>query len=145
MTPRVFKYPVPIADEARILMPEWAQILSVAFQGPQLMLWAIVDPDAPKQVRVLAIRGTGHPAAGLDGTEPAAFVGTAIHPGGLVFHIWDRGEPDPPETVAGADAPDVWCDAIPPGGYVCGVCRTPTESEPCAEHQPNATTGGADR
>ena len=34
-----------------------------------------------------------------------------------------------------ADAPNVWDDGLPPGGYVCAACGQPTESEPCAEHQ----------
>jgi hypothetical protein len=36
------------------------------------------------------------------------------------------------------DAPSVWSDAILPGGYVCGTCEAPVESEPCREHQPIA-------
>jgi len=35
-------------------------------------------------------------------------------------------------------APDVWMSYPLPGGYVCGACGMPTESEPCAEHQPEA-------
>lgn len=49
--------------------------------------------------------------------------------------------PDPdPDPVADVveDAADVWDGSIPPGGYVCFVCKTPTESEPCQEHQPIA-------
>lgn len=34
------------------------------------------------------------------------------------------------------DAPDVWDASLPPGGYVCGTCGGPVESEPCREHQP---------
>jgi hypothetical protein len=37
-----------------------------------------------------------------------------------------------------ADARDVWDGSVAPGGYVCATCGTPTESEPCAEHQPDA-------
>ena len=37
-----------------------------------------------------------------------------------------------------ADAPDEWIVAFGIGGYVCADCGTPTESEPCAEHQPAA-------
>lgn len=32
-------------------------------------------------------------------------------------------------------SPDVWSGDLAPGGYVCGECGQPTESEPCAEHQ----------
>lgn len=35
-----------------------------------------------------------------------------------------------------ADAPDQWVLADWVGGYVCSACQTPTESEPCPDHQP---------
>jgi hypothetical protein len=44
--------------------------------------------------------------------------------------------------IAARDYPNVWSDDLPPGGYVCGECGQPTESEPCAEHQPLAAAGG---
>jgi hypothetical protein len=40
------------------------------------------------------------------------------------------------------DAPDVWDGSLPPGGYVCGGCGQPTESDPCREHQPRAWREG---
>lgn len=36
-------------------------------------------------------------------------------------------------------APQVWDDSVPPGGFVCSVCRTPVESEPCPEHGEQVT------
>jgi hypothetical protein len=45
----------------------------------------------------------------------------------------------PPVYTGAEDAPDVWAADVAPGGYVCGVCRTPVESEPCPTHQPRAT------
>lgn len=33
---------------------------------------------------------------------------------------------------------EVWDSSVPPGGYVCAVCRIPVESEPCAKHNPAA-------
>ena len=62
---------------------------------------------------------------------------------------------EPPEWVpeCGSDGfepansrsggPEVWSDAVPPGGYVCaapdpdrpdGICGMPVESEPCLDH-----------
>jgi|SRR5699024_1087424 len=35
------------------------------------------------------------------------------------------------------DAPDVFDPTVPPGGWVCGACGMPTESEPCRTHQPH--------
>lgn len=37
-----------------------------------------------------------------------------------------------------SDAPEVWSGEVPPGGFVCSVCGTPVESEPCREHMPLA-------
>jgi hypothetical protein len=39
-------------------------------------------------------------------------------------------------TVYGGDCPSIWDASIPPGGQICSVCGTPTESEPCEKHQP---------
>lgn len=54
----------------------------------------------------------------------------------------------PADDTAPPDAPDVWDHCTAPGGYVCGACGTPTESEPCSEHQPASTArmqnGGVD-
>ena len=50
-----------------------------------------------------------------------------------------------PETPL--SSPEVWSDAVAPGGYVCaapdrlqpgGICGMPVESEPCARHSPPA-------
>lgn len=41
------------------------------------------------------------------------------------------------------DAGDKWIVINGMGGYVCSVCETPTESEPCREHQPNAAAAAA--
>ena len=37
------------------------------------------------------------------------------------------------------DAPDIWSNDPPPGGYVCAACGVLTESGPCGEHQPAAS------
>lgn len=34
----------------------------------------------------------------------------------------------------------VWDDSVAPGGYVCGYCGTPVESEPCADHEAAPST-----
>lgn len=47
------------------------------------------------------------------------------------------------EADAKETAPEVWSDAVAPGGYVCaapdptrpdGICGMPVEDEPCSEH-----------
>lgn len=42
----------------------------------------------------------------------------------------------------------VWDSSVPPGGFVCNICRFPVESEPCADHGPDeddALEAGEDR
>jgi hypothetical protein len=87
----IHKYEVRIDDEFAIDMPKGARLLSVQTQGGIPFLWALVDTDAKQTLRTFALRGTGHPAGGLD-FEP--FVGTfQLNNGALVFHLFDLGEP----------------------------------------------------
>ena len=85
MTTTIFKYPVPIQDQPVIPLPVDAKILSVAEQDDLIYLWALVDTEAEFERRPFSLRGTGHPA---DGLENVPFIGT-IHYGSLVFHLWD--------------------------------------------------------
>ena len=58
---RVYKYPVPVADEFDLTLPQGAEILHVAVQNYRPQLWALVDPDAPREERRFEVRGTGGP------------------------------------------------------------------------------------
>lgn len=79
-------------DLARVEMPQGADVLSAGYQGSpvdgQFMIWAKVDPNAPKCQRMFTVHGTGHNANDTDG---AAFVDT-VFLGPLVFHVFDLGE-----------------------------------------------------
>lgn len=93
MSKAVYKYELPVDDEVSVLLPKGAEVLSVAFQRDTLCIWALVDTDTTiVGYRVFAIRGTGHPADGLGGhgALTTTFLGTAFHPLGLVFHVWER-------------------------------------------------------
>ena len=84
----VWKFEVPVADEVSVPLPTGAKLLSVAFQGNALCLWALVDPEKKvREPRYLRIAGTGHP---IEDVDPLAFIGTAHHPHGLVFHVFER-------------------------------------------------------
>jgi hypothetical protein len=50
--------------------------------------------------------------------------------------IAHRGRPL--SEVTARPTGEVWDDSVPPGGFVCAVCRIPVESEPCPEHGPKA-------
>lgn len=71
---------------------------------------------------------------GLDIYEPCPITGFGC---GSVDDSCDCCTPQQKAAAAG-DAPDEWVADLPPGGYVCSVCKTPVESEPCPEHQPRA-------
>lgn len=85
----VWKYKIPPQEEVAFQMPRQARILRVDFQGHDLCMWVMVDPEMPKVERRFSIRGTGQDAAGL---WWETYIGTAIHPTApLVLHFWERG------------------------------------------------------
>lgn len=77
------------------MMPAGADLLSVGFQGDDLVLWALVDPDAIAYPRPLAVLATGLPFP-VEG-RPLKHVGTAVHgatgggafPNGTVWHVFE--------------------------------------------------------
>lgn len=57
MSCRIFKYIVPA--NGPIELPAEAQILTVAMQQERMMMWALVDDEAPKEERRFIVFGTG--------------------------------------------------------------------------------------
>jgi len=86
----VWKFPLRVSDVQPVTMPAGARILHVAEQFGDLCLWALVDPDAPKETRVIAICGTGHPAPD-DGRHIGSVM---LHGSALVFHVFEAPRPD---------------------------------------------------
>lgn len=86
----IYKYAIHIGDDLAIPMPAGAQLLTVQCQRGLPCVWALVDDTAPIVHRKLAVRGTGHDCAGLEGSS---YLGTIrFNDGNLVFHVFDRGE-----------------------------------------------------
>lgn len=57
--------------------------------------------------------------------------------GALSGDRWNRNTVEEnfgPLVEVQPDAGRVWDGSVPPGGWVCAVCRTPVESEPCPAH-----------
>ena len=82
----IWKYPLRIKDDPTLSMPAGARVLCVQVQGDQPMVWAMVDPLKPTEVRRFRLAGTGHP---ID-TDPGRYVGTfQAHNGALVFHLFE--------------------------------------------------------
>lgn len=84
---RIFKYNLSICDKQFVEMPKCAQILSVAIQGNSVKMWALVDPDAEKEERLIICHGTGHDASDVTADM---FIGTILtYCDSLVFHFFD--------------------------------------------------------
>jgi hypothetical protein len=87
----IWKY--QLADEARqvVMMPSGAEILSVQQQHGDLQLWAMVDPDLPKQMRVFEIFGTGTtmPDLSSEGRVRRHVATVQTCQGMLVWHVFE--------------------------------------------------------
>lgn len=81
----VWKWPLVIGPQT-IEMPQGAQILTVQMQNGEPQLWALCDPDAPKENRHIAIYGTGHQVK----KNPGVYIETfQMLSGKLVFHAFE--------------------------------------------------------
>lgn len=82
----IWKFVIPPAGNRKsVEMPAGALVLSAAFQGEDLCVWALVDPDARKERRGFAVLATGEKMPIATGFK---FISTGfIH--GLVFHIFE--------------------------------------------------------
>lgn len=85
----IHKYPLQIQNRAQAVdIPVGAELLTVQIQNGQPVLWAMVDPDAPKVMRHVQMYGTGWPISVND--ELIKFLGTVQCNGGiLVWHFFE--------------------------------------------------------
>lgn len=87
---KIYKYPLEITGGQIIKIFNLVQVISVALQYGQLILYAIVD-DVPTNHEKVSIRiiGTGHE---FDPIPPGwTFRGTHLQAeGSLVWHIWTK-------------------------------------------------------
>jgi len=56
----IYKYEIPLAGEAVVLMPKDAQWLKFAMQDGKLCVWALVDTENEMTEYYFKIFGTGH-------------------------------------------------------------------------------------
>ncbi len=85
MNNTVWKYPLDIDDSLLIDLPLDAEFLCVGVQDQNLVIWAHVNPVNPKQTRVVAICGTGHTRADIQGMR---FLGSFQLDIGFVGHVF---------------------------------------------------------
>lgn len=81
----VFKYSLPEVGANGLELPKGAKVISADVQGQMICLWAIVNPEAPKETRqfVVAPTGNGVDVTGLD------FIQTTFTVNGLVWHVFE--------------------------------------------------------
>lgn len=83
----IWKFQLVVDDLQKVLMPAGAEIRSVQLQHGQLCLWAMVDPDAAKEPRLIKIHGTGNPS--IDTMHQRTFIDT-VQMGQFVWHVFER-------------------------------------------------------
>lgn len=84
----IWKFPVLVTDAQVVIMPRGAQFLTLQVQNEEPCLWAMVDPELPKEKRYLLTIGTG------SNFPPVIdkYVGTyQLDGGALVFHVFESG------------------------------------------------------
>ncbi len=99
-----FKLDLSNGGVSQVEMPKDAATISAGVQGERtFVVWALVDPDAPRVTRRFVVHGTGHPVlkevtetftAGIQDHPVevlASFINT-VFMGPLVFHVFDLGE-----------------------------------------------------
>lgn len=80
---RAYKYPIPHTNpKFSVILPEGWKFMRVNFQGPELMMWAEVEPDAKKDVVHFQCFGTGHDIP--DGFKYL----TSFDQGPFVYHLY---------------------------------------------------------
>lgn len=86
---KVYKYPIPVQDECRLMLPASHQFLSVQVINGTPCLYALVDDSGEKVEVVIRTYGTGHEIDPEPGLE---YVGTyVLYEGRLVYHVFVEG------------------------------------------------------
>ena len=83
----VWKFELAVTDEQAVRVPRGAQFLTVQMQGDRPCLWALVDPNAQPEDRIVRIHGTGHP---VSESHLLQYISTfQLDGGALVFHAFE--------------------------------------------------------
>jgi len=85
----IWKFKIELEDTFSIEMPKDAEILTIQEQESLIQMWALLNPNAEKEIRNFEIFGTGHPV----GEGVRKYIGTfQLREGRLVFHLFERIE-----------------------------------------------------
>jgi hypothetical protein len=80
----IHKYPLELAPEVPVIMPDGAEIIAVQEQFGLPTIWAIVDTDKPKKRRIFRIIGTGQNNV----PDKSFYLGT-VQIDGFVWHVFE--------------------------------------------------------
>lgn len=90
MEKTIWKFVLKTIDKQELEMPYESEMLTVQTQHGIPCLWALVNPEADKEVRHFEIFGTGHPIT-CDMGIVRAYIGTyQIDDGALIFHVFEN-------------------------------------------------------
>ncbi len=82
----IWKFQLETIDKQELLMPIEAEVLTIQVQNEILCLWALVNTDANKEVRVFEIFGTGNPV----NNENKKYIGSyQLMKGAFVGHVFE--------------------------------------------------------
>jgi len=91
----IFKYEIDTFGQS-IFMLKGAEILTIQPQYDRICIWAMVDPNAPKERRHFEVYGTGHEIDEGDSIK-REYIGTCqVRGGKLVWHVFERFAPPKP-------------------------------------------------
>jgi len=86
---QIWKYPIGQLGVNLLEIPVGAQLLTVQTQNNAPQLWALVDPEAPKELIKIGVCGTGQPI----NVHVGIYLGTfQLSGGSLVFHAFTIDE-----------------------------------------------------
>lgn len=81
----IWKFELMLTDNQRIAPKRGAKALTAQYQGDKLVLWMLLDPTEPDELRRVRIVGTGNPCD----VEGFRYVATAQEPNRpLVWHVF---------------------------------------------------------
>jgi len=82
----IWKYELETIDSAQIVMPKERRLLTVQVQRGIPCLWALVDPDSPRETVTIITKGTCH----LIYAPVGHYIGTyQLDDGSLIFHVFE--------------------------------------------------------
>ncbi len=86
----IWKYTLPLTDYPVVSMQKGARVLSVGVQHGEVQVWALVDPEAPTELRRFRVAGTGHTLLEEEFVS-LRFLGM-VQMGAFVWHIFEYQE-----------------------------------------------------